>query len=172
MQKSAFSINFSTPTLMANCWCLWIKTTLQLRISSRFMYSYPFKHSLEEHTSWVASFNHFNHSNPDHYGCTCSAVFYHTGEAGTPPRNNQPDPIQFLALPGYFHIPLPWPDPGKHCRTPPAWTHISILFSRQCKHRGLVETGVYEAMLSNCFTWLCSLWSPSLKMSHSLQPHS
>lgn len=119
MWKSEFSINFSTPTLKANCWCLWTKTTLQLRLRSRFMYLYAFKHSLEVYTSWVASFNHFNHSNPDRYHCTCSAVFYHTGEAGMTPRNNQPNPIKFLAFPSYFHIPLPWPGPDKHCGTPP-----------------------------------------------------
>lgn len=38
---------------------------------------------------------------------------------------------------------------------------ICILFSRQCRHAGLAETGVYKVMPSNCFTWLCSLWSPS-----------
>lgn len=80
MQKSEFSIkiNLITATLMANRWCLWIETTPQLWIQSRFMYLYPFKPSLKVHTSWVASVTHFNLNNPNHYHCTCSAESCHT----------------------------------------------------------------------------------------------
>lgn len=80
MQKCEFSIkiNLSTATLMANHWCLWIETTPQLWMSSRFTYLYPFKHSLKVHTSRGDSVTHFNLNNPNHYHCTWSAEFCYT----------------------------------------------------------------------------------------------
>lgn len=99
MQKSEFSIriNLSTATLTADCWCLWTETTPQLWMSSRFMYLHPFKHSLKVHASWVATFTLFNHSNPDHYCCTCSAELCHT--AIIPWRGKKINPNQFNSWP-------------------------------------------------------------------------
>lgn len=126
-------------------------------MSSRFMYLYPFKH-----TSRVASVTHFNLNNPNHYHCTHATEFCHT--AIIPWRGKRKKSHNWV--PGLFRLllPLPGPDPHKYSRTSPAWTDISVLFSRQSRHTDLVETGVYTVMLGNCFLWLCSLWS-SLKPS-------
>lgn len=167
MQKSEFSIkiNLSTATLTANHQCLWIETTPQLWMSYRFMYLYPFKDYLKVHASQVASVTHFNHNNPNHYHCTCSAEFCHT--AIIPWRGKRKKATnEFLASSGYFSLcqgliltstaGLP-----RHGLT-------FVFFSRQGRHIDLVETGVYSLMLGNCFPWLCSFWSPSLKNFHSL----
>lgn len=137
MQKSEFSIkiNLITATLMANRWCLWIETTPQLWIQSRFMYLYPFKPSLKVHTSWVASVTHFNLNNPNHYHCTCSAESCHTMFISLEREKKK----SHKWVPGPFRLllPLPGPDPYKHSRTSPAWTHFySLQQARQTHSSG------------------------------------
>lgn len=167
MQKSEFSIkiNLSTATLMANHWCLWIETTPQLWMSSRFTYLYPFKHSLQVHTSRVASVTHFNLNNPSHYHCTCSADFCHT--AIIPWRGKGKKATkEFLASSGYFS--LCW---GLILTSTAGLLRhgLTFLFSsvRKADTQTLLRLG-FTVMLGNCFPWLCSLWSPSLKTFHSL----
>lgn len=90
-------------------------------MSSRFIYLYLFKHSLKVHASRVACFTHFNCHNPDHYHCTSSAELCYTaiipwreeeGKKKTPQTPIKPSSVPG-PLPGYFHIPLPGPDPDK-----------------------------------------------------------
>lgn len=135
-------------------------------MSSRFIYLYLFKHSLKVHASRVACFTHFNCHNPDHYHCTSSAELCYTAiipwreEEGKKKTTTNTNKTQFSSWPSSRLLPHPFAR---------AWSwqaglpqpRICILFSRQCRHAGLAETGVYKVMPSNCFTWLCSLWSPS-----------
>lgn len=168
MQISEFNIkiNLSTATLMANHWYLWIETTPQLWINvsvstARLMYLYPFKHSLEVHTSRVASVDILTTiiltTTTAHVLQNFAILQLFFGE-GEEKKKNKPKWV-----PGPFRLLLPLlgPDPHKHSRTSPAWTDISILFSRQGRHTDLVETGVYRVTLGNCFPWFCILWSPS-----------
>lgn len=134
MQKSEFSIkiNLHSASLMANHWCLWIETTPQLWIQSWFTYLYLsntlWKYTLPELlvslilTSIIPA-------------AITAHVLQNSAIKGLFPwRGKRKKRHKWVPGPFRLLLPLPGPDPYKHSRTSPAWTHFYSLQQAQQTH--------------------------------------
>lgn len=141
-------------------------------MSSRFMYLCLFKHSLKVHTPQDASFTYFNHSNPDRYHCTSSAEFCHTAIIPWK-RDKEKKKASTNSILGPPRL-VPHPFAGVWSRqalqvSPSMNSYFHSLQQAMQTHRSCWDRGSIKWRWATVL--LCSLWSPSLKSSHSLQPH-